>query len=144
MLLVSGRNRKELSCGYARTTNNRMELLAAIAGLEQLKSSCRVVVSSDSKYLINAMTKGWLKGWKAKGWRRGPGKRLKNEDLWKRLDAAQAGHEVAWKWVRGHAGHAENERCDELAVRAAAGRDLQVDEGFLREVALDEGEARLL
>lgn len=144
VILRAGKHRKELSGGFEKTTNNRMELLAAIAGLEQLKQPCRVTVVSDSKYLVNAMTKGWLRKWKGIGWRRGPGKRLRNEDLWKRLDEAQAKHEVTWKWVKGHAGHAENERCDELAVQGAEGRTREVDEGYLREEAFDAGESELL
>lgn len=121
-----------------------MELLAAIAGLEQLKHACRVTVSSDSKYLVNAMTKGWLRKWKALGWRRGPGKRLRNEDLWKRLDLAREQHEVCWVWVKGHAGHDENERCDALAVARAQSAERFVDAGYLQEEALDAGEAGLL
>ena len=143
VILSTGKHRKELSGGFERTTNNRMELLAAIAGLEQLRQPCQVTLASDSKYLINAMTRGWLRKWKGLGWMRGPGKRLRNEDLWKRLDEAAARHEVTWKWVRGHTGHAENERCDELAVAAAEGERRTVDEGYLREAALDAGETEL-
>ena len=144
VILRFGSHRKELQGGFARTTNNRMELLAAIVGLEHLKQRCRVTVSSDSKYLVNAMTKGWLAKWKRLGWTRGHGKRLRNEDLWKRLDQACAAHVVTWQWVRGHAGHAENERCDELAVEAAEGDDLATDAGYLAEEALESGGAELL
>ena len=146
VILKSGAHRKELSGGFEKTTNNRMELFAAIAGLEQLKKPCRVTLSSDSKYLVNAMTKGWLRKWKGLGWMRGPGAgmRLRNEDLWKRLDQAAARHEVTWKWVRGHAGHAGNERCDVLAVEAAEGKGRSVDEGYLREEAFNAGETELL
>ncbi|MFP6865308.1 MAG: ribonuclease HI [Roseibacillus sp.] len=143
VILRIGTHRRELSAGFEKTTNNRMELLGAIAGLEQLKQPCRVVLASDSTYLVNAMTKGWLRKWKGFGWMRGPGRRLRNEDLWKRLDAAQANHEVIWKWVKGHAGHDENERCDDLAVQGAEGSGRVVDEGYLREEALDAGEAEL-
>lgn len=143
VILKSGAHYKELSAGFDKTTNNRMELRAAIAGLEQLKNPCRVTLFSDSKYLINAMTKGWLRKWKGLGWMRGPGKRLRNEDLWKRVHEAAARHHVTWKWVRGHAGHAENERCDELAVNAAEGKGRAVDEGYLREEALNAGEENL-
>ena len=136
MVLTSGSHRRELSGGFARTTNNRMELLAAITGLEGLKQPCRVLLSSDSKYLINAMTRGWLRKWKGLGWRRGPGQRLRNEDLWKRLDAACGGHELQWQRVKGHAGHVENERCDFLAVAAAEGDDLPSDEGYLEQERL--------
>jgi ribonuclease HI len=113
-----------------------MELLAAIAGLEGLKEPCRVCLCSDSKYLINAMTRGWLRKWKGLGWRRGPGQRLRNEDLWKRLDAACREHEMHWQWVKGHSGHSENECCDGLAVEAAEGSDLPPDEGYLNEEQL--------
>lgn len=144
VILRFGSHRKELNGGFLKTTNNRMELFAAIAGLEQLKQRCRVTISSDSKYLVNAMTKGWLRKWKGLGWVRGPGKRLRNEDLWKRLDAARDSHDVTWLWVKGHAGHAENERCDELAVAGAEESHRPVDEGYVREEALDAGEAELL
>ena len=136
VVLTSGEHRRELSAGFARTTNNRMELLAAIAGLEGLKEPCRVCLCSDSKYLINAMTRGWLRKWKGLGWRRGPGQRLRNEDLWKRLDTACREHEMHWQWVKGHSGHSENECCDALAVEAAEGSDLPPDEGYLNEEQL--------
>lgn len=136
VVLTFGAHRRELSAGFARTTNNRMELLAAIAGLEGLKEPCRVRLCSDSTYLINAMTCGWLKKWKGLGWKRGPRQRLRNEDLWKRLDAVCGQHELHWQWVKGHAGHVENERCDSLAVAAAEGDDLPSDEGYLNEEQL--------
>ncbi len=136
VVLTSGDHRRELSAGFACTTNNRMELLAAIAGLEGLKEPCRVHLCSDSKYLINAMTCGWLRKWKELGWRRGPGQRLRNVDLWKRLDAACGPHELHWHWVKGHAGHVENERCDFLAVAAAEGDDLPSDGGYLEQEQL--------
>ncbi len=108
---------RELS-GFERdTTNNRMEVTAAIAALEALKRRCRVRLYSDSQYLRDGITK-WIHGWKARGWRTADKKPVKNIDLWQRLDAAAAGHEIAWIWVRGHAGHPENERADALA-RAA-------------------------
>ncbi|SHI87871.1 ribonuclease HI [Rubritalea squalenifaciens DSM 18772] len=129
VMMAAGR-RKELSGGYKRTTNNRMELMAAIVALEALKQPCEVSLHSDSKYVIDAMTKGWVFGWKAKGWSRGPGKELKNAELWQRLYAASHGHKVDWKWVRGHAGNVHNERCDTLAVAAGRGSGLPEDEGF--------------
>lgn len=129
-LLISGSRRKEISVGYARTTNNRMELLAAIAGLEVLKLSSDVTVHSDSKYVIDALNKGWLKGWKKRGWIKSDKKPVKNIDLWKRLDTASTEHDVTWKWVKGHAGNPNNERCDELATTAADGQDLKPDRGF--------------
>ena len=135
VLLVHKGKRLELSGGFARTTNNRMELLAAITGLEALKGPCRVMLHSDSRYLVDAMTKGWLRGWKSRGWSRANNQLLKNSDLWKRLDAAAAPHEVSWRWIKGHAGHRENERCDTLADTAARSRDLPPDDGFLAEEA---------
>lgn len=144
VILIWGAHRRELQAGFERTTNNRMELLAAIAGLDELKQACRVTLTSDSRYLVDAMTKGWLRGWKHRGWRRGPGKRLRNEDLWRQLDFVQSRHEVSWTWLRGHAGHPENERCDQLAVQAAVGDRLLVDEGYLREEALSSVEEGLL
>lgn len=132
VVLRCGRHRLELSRGYVRTTNNRMELMAVIAGLEVLTEACEVVLFSDSKYVIEAQTKGWVKGWKARGWQTSQKQPVKNQDLWLRLEAAAARHEVKWNWVRGHAGHAENERCDELAVAAALNQaGLVVDEGFV-------------
>lgn len=130
VVLVSGRHRLELSEGFRRTTNNRMEILAAIAALEALTRPCRVTLWSDSRYLIDAMTKNWLRGWKARGWQTAARKPVKNRDLWTRLEAAAAPHGITWKWLRGHAGHRENERCDELAVAAARKRELVIDEAF--------------
>ena len=129
-LLIAGDRRKEISVGYAKTTNNRMELLAAIAGLEVLKRPSVVTVHSDSKYLVNALNKGWLASWKRRGWVKSDKQPVKNTDLWKRLDAAAHEHDVTWKWVKGHAGNEFNERCDELATAAADGNDLKVDRGF--------------
>ncbi|PRY20264.1 ribonuclease HI [Aliiruegeria haliotis] len=105
---------RELSGGEAQTTNNRMELLAAINALESLKRSSTITVVTDSAYVKNGVT-GWIHGWKRNGWKTAARKPVKNEELWKRLDAAQARHEVRWEWVKGHAGHPENERADELA-----------------------------
>ena len=106
---------KELSGGEAQTTNNRMELLAAISALELLKEPCEVALYTDSQYLCNAINKGWLKGWKVKGWKRKEGE-LKNPDLWQRLDALLATHAVTFFWVKGHADNVFNNRCDALAV----------------------------
>jgi ribonuclease HI len=108
---------KELSGYEANTTNNRMEMMAAIAGLEALKRPCRVRLYSDSQYLRDGITK-WIHGWKQRGWRTADKQPVKNVDLWQRLEAAAAPHTVQWEWVRGHAGHPENERADALA-RAA-------------------------
>ena len=107
---------KELSGGEANTTNNRMEMMAAIAGLEALKRRCRVTVFTDSQYVQKGISE-WLPGWKRRGWKTADNSPVKNEDLWQRLDAAAAHHDVTWTWVRGHAGHPENERADALARR---------------------------
>ncbi len=105
---------RELSGGEAQTTNNRMELMAAIAALEALDRPSRLTVVTDSAYLRDGVTR-WIYGWKRNGWRTADRKPVKNEDLWRRLDLAAARHEVAWDWVKGHAGHPENERADQLA-----------------------------
>lgn len=120
---------KELSRGYKKTTNNRMELMAAIAGLEALNRPCRVQLHSDSSYLVNAFNQHWIEGWIKKGWKRGKNEPVKNVDLWKRLLAAKAPHQVEFIWVKGHNGHPLNERCDVLATTAADGDELWVDEG---------------
>ncbi|KYG80206.1 ribonuclease HI [Roseivirga echinicomitans] len=119
-------HRKELSEGFRKTTNNRMELLAVIAGLEAItKPNAPVTVYSDSKYVIDSVDKGWLWGWMKKGFR---GK--KNKDLWLRFAEVYKKHRVTFQWVKGHAGIPENERCDELAVEAALGNDLKIDTEF--------------
>lgn len=123
-------HRKELSEGFVKTTNNRMEMSAAIAGLEALKRPCHVILYSDSQYLVNAFNQHWLENWIKKGWKRGKNEAVKNVDLWKRLLKAMEGHEVEYRWVKGHAGHPENERCDELAVAAALGDNLKIDKGL--------------
>lgn len=110
---------KELSGGEPLTTNNRMELMAAIAGLEALKRPCRIKLYTDSQYLRDGITQ-WLPNWKARGWRTAGRTAVKNLDLWQRLEAAAAPHEIEWIWVRGHAGHPENERADALARGAIA------------------------
>ena len=107
---------KELSCGYNLTTNNRMELLAAIVALEALKEPCNITLYSDSKYLVDSITKGWVYGWQKKGWIKSDRKKAQNIDLWQRLLGLLKIHTVEFVWVKGHAGHPENERCDELAV----------------------------
>jgi ribonuclease HI len=129
-ILVFGDTRKELSAGFRRTTNNRMELLGAIVGLEALTRPCRVQLWSDSQYVVHALDKGWLESWQQKGWRTAGRQPVKNRDLWERLLRALGEHEVTWHWVRGHSGHPENERCDELAVAAANGPELADDAGF--------------
>jgi ribonuclease HI len=112
-----GGHDKELFGGEMRTTNNRMELLAVIFGLEALQRRCRVRVTTDSQYVMKGITE-WIANWKRNGWKTAAKKPVKNADLWQRLDRAVAAHEVEWQWVRGHSGHAENERADELANRA--------------------------
>jgi ribonuclease HI len=129
-VLMSGGHRKEIAGGEAVTTNNRMELLAAISALEALKGPSIVELHTDSQYLRNGVT-SWIHSWKRNGWRTADKKPVKNAELWQRLDAAQARHEVSWHWVRGHAGEVENERADELAraaikeMREASQSDVQ-------------------
>ena len=119
-------HRKELSEGFKNTTNNRMELMAVIKGLEALnKEGLKIMVYSDSKYVVEAVEKGWLQNWIKKGF-----KKKKNVDLWKQFIPLYNKHDVKFKWVKGHAGIVENERCDELAVKAAQGYNLKSDEGF--------------
>ncbi|MCX6868793.1 MAG: ribonuclease HI [Verrucomicrobia bacterium] len=129
-VLVCGSHRKELAGGYRLTTNNRMELRAAIAALELLTEPCEVELHSDSKYLVHAITHKWLDGWQRRGWRTSDKQPVKNQDLWQLLQAAMAPHHIRWLWVKGHAGHAENERCDELANLAVAANNLPEDPGF--------------
>ena len=121
---------KEMSQGYVKTTNNRMELMAVIAGLEALNRPCTVEVYSDSQYVVNAFNQHWVDGWIKKNWKRNGKEPVKNTDLWKRLLAAMEPHTVTFHWVKGHAGHPENERCDTLAVEAALQDDLPEDEGM--------------
>lgn len=117
-ILVYGKYEKELSGGESETTNNRMELTAAIEGLSALKEPCKVKLYSDSKYLVDAFLLGWVESWRVAGWRRGKEK-LKNPDLWERMYALTEIHEVEFIWVKGHAGHDYNERCDRLATSFA-------------------------
>ncbi len=121
---------KELSAGYRKTTNNRMELMGVIAGLEALNRPCRVEVVSDSAYVVKAFTEHWLESWIKKGWKRGRGEPVKNTDLWKRLLKAMEPHETVFRWVKGHDGHPENERCDRLATAAADHGPLLEDTGL--------------
>jgi ribonuclease HI len=119
VLLRTGAKEREISGGEPVTTNNRMELVAAIKGLEALKRPCRVALYTDSTYLRDGITK-WLPNWKARGWKTAAREPVKNVDLWQRLEAAAARHEIEWHWVRGHAGHPMNERADQLARDAIA------------------------
>ncbi|MBR3307082.1 MAG: ribonuclease HI [Lachnospiraceae bacterium] len=120
-------HQQELSAGYRKTTNNRMELMAAIAGLEALTRPCEVELYSDSQYLVNAFNQHWIESWIKKGWKRSGNEVVKNVDLWERLLKAKEQHSVSFIWVKGHAGHPENERCDKLATEAADGTDLLED-----------------
>ena len=120
---------KDISGAEKQTTNNRMELMAVIAGLEALNRPCEVEVYSDSQYVVNAFNKQWVDGWIKKGWKRGKNEPVKNPDLWKRLLKAKEKHKVSFHWVKGHDGHPQNERCDLLATSAADGDTLFVDEG---------------
>ncbi len=117
-ILVYGSKEKELSQGFAATTNNRMELTAAIVGLQALREPCRVTLYSDSKYLVDAVTLGWAKKWQKNGWKRNSKESAANPDLWEQLLQLLEIHQVEWVWVKGHAGHPMNERCDRLAVAA--------------------------
>lgn len=129
-LLLHGKRRREVCGGFSLTTNNRMELWAAVAGLEALRVPCRVEVRSDSRYVVDAVEKGWLFSWAARGWRKGDGGAVANADLWQRLLALCRVHRLAFRWVRGHSGVAGNERCDALAARARRGRGLPADPGY--------------
>lgn len=118
-ILNYGGIEKELSEGFADTTNNRMEILGVIRGLAALNQPCHVIVTTDSQYVVNAITKGWAKKWQANGWMRNKKEAALNADLWEQLLPLVAYHQVEFRWVKGHAGHPENERCDALAVAAA-------------------------
>lgn len=126
---------KTLSDGFFNTTNNRMELLAAIVALESLTRPCDIVLTTDSQYVRQGITQ-WIHNWKRRGWRKADKSPVVNVDLWKRLDAAITRHTIDWQWVKGHAGHAENERCDELA-KAAAESPTQEDHGYLANTTAD-------
>ena len=116
IVLCYGPHRLELSGGYRLTTNNRMELMALIAALEQLKEPCEIDLCSDSQYVINGLQKGWAKGWRARGWKKADKSPALNSDLWARLLDLSEAHTIHYNWIKGHAGHPENERCDRLAV----------------------------
>ena len=129
VLLASGQ-RKELSGGFSRTTNNRMELTAAIEGLRALKQPSKVTLYSDSRYLVDGMTKGWARSWRARGWKRSSREPALNADLWAQLLELSEKHQVTFVWLRGHAGDPENERCDQLSVQAASRPGLPPDPGY--------------
>lgn len=121
---------KEFSCGYEYTTNNRMELLGVIKGFEELKQACEVEVFTDSAYIVNAFNKGWISKWQANNWKKDKTHPVLNDDLWKRLLLLMNKHQVNFNWVKGHAGHSYNEKCDKLATAAADGDNLQEDTGY--------------
>ena len=130
-VLIFGDVRKEILAGYELTTNNRMEIMAAIAALEILKEPCCITLYSDSRYLVDAIEKGWVKKWAANNWMRTKTDRALNVDLWLRLLAALKAHNVTFKWVKGHASNPLNNRCDELARLAATGKNLLVDNEYV-------------
>jgi ribonuclease HI len=136
-ILIFDGVRKELSRGYRLTTNNRMEMMAAIAALEALVEPCQVTLYSDSRYLVEAMSQGKAAKWQEAGWVRDRGRRVPNEDLWEKLLALCTRHEVTFEWVRGHAGDPNNERADYLSYSAISQESLEEDEGYLRARALE-------
>lgn len=130
VVLKYGAREKELSGGYVLTTNNRMELMAVIKALEALKKPCKVTLYSDSKYIVDAMSLGWVLKWRGAGWMRGKSGPAKNPDLWQRILELADIHQIRWVWVKGHASNPYNNRCDRLAVQAAAGNNLPPDPGY--------------
>jgi len=129
-VILQAGQRKELSGGYRLTTNNRMELTAAIEALSALEKPSQVTLHTDSKYLVDAVTQGWAKRWRANGWKRNKSDKALNPDLWQKLLTLLEKHQVEFVWVKGHAGNRENERCDRLAVQAAKGKNLLEDKGY--------------
>lgn len=129
-VILNGTTRKELSGGFRLTTNNRMELLAGIEGLQALKSKATVTLFSDSRYVVNGITKGWAKKWRANGWMRTKTDAAENYDLWGRFLDLCDKHSIEFVWVKGHAGNKENERCDQLATGSSAGNDLPHDDNY--------------
>ncbi|GAB6057719.1 ribonuclease HI [Desulfonatronum parangueonense] len=131
-VVINGPDRREFSGGFGLTTNNRMELLAVVEALNALPEPSVVSLYTDSKYLHDAVNKGWLANWKRNGWRTADKKSVKNQDLWVRIDALLKTHDVCFNWVRGHSGNPENECCDRLASAAASGSGLPKDTGYIR------------
>ena len=131
VVLIHGRHRKEISGGFRLTTNNRMELTAVIEAFKALKEPCKVKLYSDSEYVVNAMTQGWVQNWVKKGW-----KKVKNPDLWQQLVEVSGKHQIEFNWVKGHAGILENERCDQLATMASRQPNLPADINY--ETALTQ------
>ena len=133
-----GEHCKELSGGFSKTTNNRMELLAVIEGLQTLKRPCEVTVFSDSKYIVDAVNKGWARRWQANGWKRNRKQKALNPDLWARLLNLLDAHDVSICWVKGHAGNPGNERADALAVSASQSADLAIDKGYEAQASISQ------
>lgn len=130
VVLQKGSRRKELSAGYKHTTNNRMEMMAVIVALQTLNESSTVVLHTDSKYIVDSVSKRWVYGWRKRGWKKSDGKRPENVDLWEVLIALLEKHEVEFRWVKGHAGNTENERCDALVAEARQNKNLLLDTGY--------------
>jgi len=143
VVLVHPKKRAEASGGFRSTTNNRMEIYAAIKGLEMLRQPCNVTVYSDSQYLVDAIMKGWVAAWKKKDWWRTNQERAANPDLWERLFALCQTHQVEFRWIKGHAGNAENERCDQLCLEALRQPDLPADEGYENKPQTEGGRPRV-
>ena len=133
VVIIDGKKRKELSGGFRRTTNNRMELMACIVGLSALKPPCSIMLHSDSKYVVNGITKGWAKRWRSNNWMRTDTDPAINPDLWEQLLDLCGQHRVAFIWVKGHAGNPENERCDQLCTAEASKGELPIDSGYERK-----------
>ena len=138
IVLMYKNTRKEVSGGFRFTTNNRMEIYAVIKGLEILKEACKVTLYSDSQYVVRAMTEGWAVRWKKNDWWRNKDERAVNIDLWEKLLQLCEKHEVSFQWIKGHAGHAENERCDKLAYAALQQTDLPLDESYENVINLQK------
>lgn len=130
VILIAGPHRQELCGGFRLTTNNRMEIMAAIAGLQLLNTPCSVTLYSDSRYLVDAMSQGWVRRWRENGWMRNRKESVENADLWEQLLVLCDRHTVNFVWLPGHAGNPENERCDQLSRQAAQGTDLPVDAAY--------------
>src|SRR5205085_513335 len=130
VVLIYGNHRKELSAGFRLTTNNRMEIMAAIVGLQALKQKCEVTIFTDSQYLVDTIMKGWAQRWKSNNWMRNKKDKAQNTDLWSQMLELCSLHIVTFNWIRGHSGIPENERCDQLAVQAAQSNPLLIDSAY--------------
>lgn len=129
-ILIYQKHTKEISGGYNLTTNNRMELMGIIKGLEQLKKPCNIDLYTDSRYIVDAFNRGWIRSWMNKDWKKSDGYPVKNVDLWKRLMELAKPHKINWIWVKGHAENELNDRCDRMAVKASKGENLPDDPGY--------------